>query len=86
MLWYLHLCAEAGIVVTEYNDEARGAMSETPDGGGRFTEVVLAPAVRIEEGGDVEEARRLHERAHELCFVSNSVNFPVRCEPDVSVG
>ncbi len=24
MLWYLHLCAESGIVVTEYVDEARG--------------------------------------------------------------
>src|SRR4030095_12641543 len=34
MLWYLHLCAEAQIVVLEYSDEASGVMEETPDGGG----------------------------------------------------
>src|SRR6188768_306955 len=35
MLWYLHLCAEAGIVITEYIDHATGTMVETADGSGR---------------------------------------------------
>ena len=86
MLWYLHLCADAGIVVTNYHDRARGAMVETPGGGGRFTEVVLTPAVRITEAVHLDEAVRLHQRAHELCFVASSVNFPVRCEPAISAG
>jgi organic hydroperoxide reductase OsmC/OhrA len=85
MLWYLHLCADAGIVVVEYSDDATGRMVETPDGGGRFAEVVLHPAVTIGPGGDKRTAERLHEKAHSMCFVANSVNFPVRCEASIRV-
>lgn len=81
MLWYLHLCAEAGIVVTDYRDEASGAMEETADGGGHFTEVVLRPLATVAPGADLARAAALHERAHHLCFIASSVNFPVRCEP-----
>ncbi|MBC9866651.1 MAG: OsmC family peroxiredoxin [Opitutae bacterium] len=85
MLWYLHLCANAGIVVTAYSDDAMGTMVETGGGGGQFSEVVLRPAVSIEEGGDQRLARNLHEKAHQRCFIANSVNFPVRCESKVEV-
>lgn len=85
MLWYLHLCAEAKIVVLQYVDEASGVMEETSNGGGRFTDVVLKPEVLIAAGGDLERAEQLHERAHHLCFIANSVNFPVRCEPQTRV-
>lgn len=85
MLWYLHLCADAGIAVLAYRDEARGTMIETGNGGGRFSEVVLRPVVTIAAGGDTKRAEQLHERAHELCFIAASVNFPVRCEPDIRV-
>jgi organic hydroperoxide reductase OsmC/OhrA len=80
MLWYLHLCADAGIVVTEYHDDASGAMAETKDGGGHFTQVTLRPVVKVAGEVDRELARRLHEKAHHLCFIANSVNFPVLCE------
>src|SRR6266540_3868554 len=43
LLWYLHLCAEAGVVVTGYTDTPTGLMAEDDDGGGRFTEVTLRP-------------------------------------------
>jgi organic hydroperoxide reductase OsmC/OhrA len=82
MLWYLHLCAEAGIVVTGYVDEPRGVMAETEEGGGRFTEVVLRPRVRLAAGADPALAQRLHEKAHDLCFIASSVNFPVTCEAE----
>ncbi len=81
MLWYLHLCSDAGIVVSSYQDHAAGTMLETKDGGGRFTEVLLAPRVTVQKGADLALARQLHEKAHHLCFIANSVNFPVRCEP-----
>jgi organic hydroperoxide reductase OsmC/OhrA len=81
MLWYLHLCAEAKIVVTAYVDEAVGTMVEVKETGGHFTEVVLRPAVTLQPGSDVALAESLHDRAHHLCFVANSVNFPVRCVP-----
>ena len=83
MLWYLHRCADAGVVVTGYVDDARGTMAETADGGGRFTGVTLRPRVRVAEGSDRELAASLHERAHRMCFIANSVNFPVTCEPAV---
>jgi organic hydroperoxide reductase OsmC/OhrA len=86
LLWYLHLCAVNGVVVTAYEDRPEGRMAETEDGGGRFTEVVLRPAVAVAGEGMVERARELHEDAHRLCFVANSVNFPVRHEPTVAVG
>jgi organic hydroperoxide reductase OsmC/OhrA len=85
LLWYLHLCADAGIVVLEYSDQASGTMVETPDGSGHFNEVVLRPVVLIGPGGDVALAERLHERAHHLCFIANSVNFPVHCRPTIRV-
>ena len=80
MLWYLHLCSDAGVVVVGYADEAEGTMETRPDGGGRFVGAVLRPRVTVSEGS-VELARRLHEEAHAKCFVANSVNVPVRCEP-----
>lgn len=85
MLWYLHLCADAGISVTSYTDDAHGSVAQTPDGGGQFTDVVLRPVVRVAAGGDTNLATSLHERAHELCFIARSVNFPVRCEPRIEV-
>ena len=81
MLWYLHLCSEAGIVITSYEDNAKGAMVETKDGGGHFTKVTLRPAVTFASAVDRELVQKLHERAHHLCFIANSVNFPVLCEP-----
>jgi organic hydroperoxide reductase OsmC/OhrA len=83
MLWYLHLCADAGVVVTDYVDLADGTLVEAPDGGGRFSEVVLRPVVTVRGDADPGLAVSLHERAHERCFIASSVNFPVRCEPRV---
>lgn len=83
MLYYLHLCADAKIVVVDYRDSATGVMVETANGGGHFTEVVLRPRVAISNDSDAEEAEKIHHKAHELCFIANSVNFPVRCEPTI---
>jgi len=85
MLSYLHLCAVAGIVVTDYQDQAKGTMVETEDGGGHFTQVTLRPAVKVAAGADTDLAQQLHEKAHHLCFIASSVNFPVLCEPSVEV-
>ena len=81
MLWYLHLCSAEGIVVEAYQDIAEGVMAGDAEGGGRFTEVVLQPEIRLAAGSDQGKARALHEGAHRRCFIANSVNFPVRCEP-----
>ncbi|MDX6313321.1 MAG: hypothetical protein QOF84_1912 [Streptomyces sp.] len=85
MLSYLHACAVAGVVVTSYTDQAQGSMTQTPDGGGHFTEVVLHPRVEVTSPGMADAAGKLHEEAHRTCFIANSVNFPVRHEPVVTV-
>lgn len=83
MLWYLHLCASNGVVVTKYRDDASGTMAEGKGGEGQFTEAVLRPHVTITKESDAEKARSLHEEAHRLCFIARSVNFPVRNEPEI---
>ncbi len=85
MLSYLHLCAVSGIVVTDYQDEAKGIMVETEAGGGHFTRVTLRPAVKVSSISNTDLALQLHEKAHHLCFIASSVNFPVLCEPSIEV-
>jgi len=82
MLWYLHLCASAGIIVRAYEDRPIGRLIESQESGGHFESVLLRPKVTI-ESGDVQEALRLHEDAHKKCFIANSVNFPVQFEPAI---
>lgn len=81
-LWYLHLCSDAGIAVMAYLDHAEGTMTEGAQHG-HFTQIVLRPHVRIRAGDDRELAIRLHHAAHEQCYIANSVNFPILCEPVV---
>lgn len=81
-LSYVALCARGGVIVTGYEDEVQGRM-ERVDGVVKFTEVVLNPKVTIAPGSDAEKARALHERAHAICIIANSVNFPVRHAPTI---
>ena len=81
MLWYLHLCSENGVVVTEYVDHATGTMQETEAGGGHFTEVILHPIVTVTEESMFERANALHQQANARCFIANSCNFPVHHAP-----
>ena len=85
MLWALHLCADAGIVVTAYEDDATGHMTLNPDGSGQFVEVVLRPHLTVTDAVRISDVDALHHRAHELCFIARSVNFLVRCEPRTTV-
>ena len=81
MLWYLHLCSEAGVIVVDYKDEAEGIMEETANGSGRFTKVTLNPIVTVQSRTMIEKANELHHKANELCFIANSCNFPVHHKP-----
>jgi organic hydroperoxide reductase OsmC/OhrA len=83
MLSYLALCARMRIAVTAYTDQASGIMSETAPHRMGFTEVMLRPRVTVAAGTDLAKANALHEKAHELCFIANSVNFPVRHEAEI---
>lgn len=76
MLWFLALARAEKIGVESYEDEAEGAMDAT-----RFTRVVLRPRVAFASEIDAQRVESLHRRAHERCFIANSVRFPVEVEP-----
>lgn len=77
MLWYLHLCAESGIIVEEYNDSPKGIMHEFENGSGCFNEVILNPKVKIKDKKMEDKALLIHHKAHQFCFIANSCNFPI---------
>jgi organic hydroperoxide reductase OsmC/OhrA len=83
MLWYLHICSQQGISVLSYQDFPEGKMEEN-EKGGRFTAVNLNPVILISNKSEIIQAERLHEIAHKYCFIANSCNFPIRCNPKIS--
>lgn len=76
MLWFLDLARRERLRIRSYDDRAEGRMDGT-----RFTGVTLRP--RVDFDAEVDEATLvvLHERAHEHCFIANSVSCPVEIEP-----
>jgi len=81
MLSYLYICAMEGVIVTGYVDHATGTMAEDENGGGRFKILTLNPEVTVESANMIDKANELHHKAHEICYIANSVNFEVRCNP-----
>ncbi|KXP09238.1 hypothetical protein AXK57_14600 [Tsukamurella pulmonis] len=86
MLSYLALCALRGVTVIDYVDTATGTMVETPGGGGRFTEIALAPHVTVAPGGDLDLALALHHAAGEQCYIAASLTCPVTHTPVIAAG
>jgi organic hydroperoxide reductase OsmC/OhrA len=77
MLWFLGLAKKKGFEVASYEDDADGVLD-----GKRFTSATLRPHVRWQGEPPAPDAiEALHHRAHELCFIANSVEFPVGVEP-----
>jgi organic hydroperoxide reductase OsmC/OhrA len=85
MLWYLHLAADAGVVVTAYSDAPEGIAEHGAGGAGRFCRATLRPVVTLAPGSDVTLAQSLHHRIHEVCFIARSVAFPVTIEPQTRI-
>jgi organic hydroperoxide reductase OsmC/OhrA len=85
MLWVLHLSADADITIVNYEDDAWGEMAEHADGSGEFTRVVLRPRVTIAQAERVDDAAAIHAKAHKVCALARSMNFPVEHEPQILV-
>jgi len=77
MMSYLYVCAQNGIEVLSYTDNAEATLEVLENGSGRFIEVRLYPKVIITQKDKVAEAISLHKKANELCFIANSCNFPI---------
>lgn len=83
MLWFLDIACRAGWVVDEYQDDASGLLAINEQGRLAMTLVTLRPRVRFGGGRqpDAVQIRRLHDDAHEVCFIAESVRTELRCEP-----
>ena len=81
MLFFVDLARRAGLVVDSYVDEAEGVLDKRPDGKMWMSRVTLHP--RVTWGGDPPDGGMiadLHHRAHEACFIANSVTTEVVVE------
>ena len=76
MLWFVALARAKRLGLTAYEDDAGGILDGT-----RFTGAILRPKASFDDDTDAETIHALHHEAHERCFISNSVNFPVEIEP-----
>ena len=82
LLSYLALCVRAGVSVVSYRDRCTATMT-VQDGRMRIVEATLRPEVVVAAGSDEAKAQALHEQANRLCFIANSVNFPIVHQPTV---
>ncbi|HTC17037.1 MAG TPA: OsmC family protein [Steroidobacteraceae bacterium] len=82
MLWFLSLAAEAHWCVDEYTDDALGVMGKNFNDKVAITRVTLRPRASFsgERLPGRAEIMQLHHRAHEECFIANSVTTEVRVE------
>jgi organic hydroperoxide reductase OsmC/OhrA len=78
MLTFLAICARKSIVVDRYADSAVGYLEKNPTGRLAITHIELSPEIDFKGPGPAEDdLRRLHQQAHEQCFVANSVRTAV---------
>lgn len=82
LLSFLALAAQEGIDVLSYEDDAEAVMPANA-APARITEIVLRPQVVVARGADREQVLTLIGRAHEQCYVANTLNADVRLEPVV---
>ena len=83
MLTFLAIASRRRLVVAQYEDDAVGMLAPNEAGRLAVTQVTLRPRVQFAPGAEVsaEEFARLHARAHEQCFIANSVTTVVSLEP-----
>jgi organic hydroperoxide reductase OsmC/OhrA len=84
MLWFLHLANRKKFVVERYVDEASGVLAMDAGGREAMTRVTLRPLVTFSgTAPSVEDHGKLHEKAHERCFIANSVRSEIILEPRI---
>jgi organic hydroperoxide reductase OsmC/OhrA len=83
MLCFLSEAASSGFRVDSYSDHAQGVMGKGKRGKLAVTTVTLRPVVSFSGGNlpTLTEFQELHHKAHEVCFIANSVTTDVQCEP-----
>jgi organic hydroperoxide reductase OsmC/OhrA len=83
MLWFLSLAARQGFVVDHYRDEAVGVLEKNEAGRQAMTRVTLRPDIGFagDKQPSPEDLQALHHKAHDNCFIANSVHTEITVEP-----
>jgi len=83
MLWFLAIAAERGFRVDRYEDRASGTMAKNARGKLAIVRVELRPDARFSGARRPtrDDLVAMHERAHDECFLANSVASEIVCEP-----
>ena len=81
MLWFVSLAATMKLVVDRYVDVAEGVLEKNSEGRMAMTRVTLRPAVEFAVPPSPAVLAQLHHKAHEKCFIANSVRTQVMIEP-----
>jgi len=78
MLFFVDYARRAGFVVDSYVDEAEGVLEKRADGKMAMTKVTLRPQIVFSgTPPTADDIAKLHHRAHEDCFIANSVTTEV---------
>jgi len=82
MLFFVDFARRDGWMVDSYVDEAEGALEKRDDGKMWMSRVTLHPRIIFSGDRQPDEAAiaGLHHRAHEACFIANSVTTEVTVE------
>ena len=81
MLSFLHVAREAGFTVTRYRDEAVGIMEKNSAGELWVSKVTLHPEIAYAGAQpDADQREHMHHKAHEICFIANSVKTEIVVE------
>ena len=83
LLEFLAIAARSGVEVLAYSDDAEGEMPEG-DPPERIERIVLRPRIEVAEGPTEERVRRIAEKAHEGCYVANSLRTEIEVEPEIA--
>ena len=81
MLWFVSLASTMKLVVDRYVDHAEGVLEKNSEGRMAMTRVTLRPAVEFAVRPSPAVLAQLHHKAHEKCFIANSVRTQVIIEP-----
>jgi organic hydroperoxide reductase OsmC/OhrA len=82
LLMFLTIAARSRIEVLAYEDDAEAVMpgDQQPM---RITRITLRPRIVVAAGTHLDRVRRLVDRAHDGCYIANTINAEIVVEPTI---
>ena len=82
LLMFLAIAARSRVEVLEYEDDAHAVMPEDAKPM-RITQITLRPRIVVAAGTDLDRVKRLFDRAHDRCYIANTINSEIAVEPAI---